>query len=123
MKTRWLFRVSVLAFVAALAFAAPAHADDDGDRGSHDGSQTESERDDDGDHDLAHELVERGEIRALQDILGVVAEVQPGKVVSVRLDRDGGRWVYALKVVTPGGTRIKVKLDDASLAILDAERQ
>lgn len=89
--------------------------DGGGGGGSDDGGASFSDEDDD--HDLARDLVGSGKIRPLNDIVRSLAARVPGRVVGVRLTRAGGRWVYAFRLVTPEGTRMKVEVDAATMAI------
>ena len=67
--------------------------------------------DSDGDHDLARELYERGEIKSLGDILGIVEALDPGDVVSVDLLRLSDKWVYRLQIIASDGRRATVDVD------------
>ena len=91
--------VTGLGFVA-LAAPAPARADD---------------------QDRARQAVERGEIRPLDEVLKAARSAVPGEVVKLDLKRDDGRWLYELKILTPEGRRHDVKIDAASLKVLDAD--
>jgi uncharacterized membrane protein YkoI len=93
----WLKLPAAIGF-AALLLAAPsiAGADDDND---------------DDDHDLARELYEHGEIRALSQILRTVGERAPGDVVAVDLVKLDNRWVYRFQVVEADGRRVIVDVD------------
>ena len=89
-----LFGLALLALVAMpLALAPLAHADDDDD------------------HDLARDLHEGGEIRALSEILREVGRSVPGEIVAVNLVSHDGSWVYRIQVVTPDGRRSVVDVD------------
>ena len=93
-------------------------ADDDKGGGSSDDRSSVSDDDGDGDdHDLARDLVAAGVIQPLGDIVRSLAAAVPGRVVGVRLDRVDDRWIYAFRLVTPDGRRIRVEVDAASGAI------
>lgn len=70
-----------------------------------------ADEDDDGDHDRARDLYERGEIKGLANILGVVHADAPGDIVAVDFIRMGDRWVYRFQVVAPDGRRRIVDVD------------
>ena len=70
-----------------------------------------ADEDGDGDHDRARDLYERGEIRGLANILGVVHADAPGDIVAVDFIRLGNRWVYRFQVVAPDGRRRIVDVD------------
>ncbi|UDL87276.1 hypothetical protein LGH82_18965 [Mesorhizobium sp. PAMC28654] len=67
--------------------------------------------DDDGDHDRARDLYERGEIKGLSNILGVVRAEAPGDIVAIDFIRIGARWVYRFQVVDTDGRRRIVDVD------------
>ena len=70
-----------------------------------------ADEDDDGDHDRARDLYERGEIKDLSNILGVVHAEAPGDIVAVDFIQIGDRWVYRFQVVAPDGRRRIVDVD------------
>ncbi|WP_375464621.1 PepSY domain-containing protein [uncultured Methylobacterium sp.] len=75
----------------------------------------------DGDQDRARAALERGEIRPLDEVLRAVRALVPGDVVALDLEREEGRWRYKLKILTPAGKRRAVKVDAASLKLLDGD--
>ena len=75
----------------------------------------------DGDQDRARAAVERGEIRPLGEVLAAARTVVPGEVIKLKLEREDGRWVYELKILTPQGRRRELEIDARSLAILGEE--
>ena len=86
---------------AALVAGVPARADDD--------------------QDVARQAVERGEIRPLDEVLKAASAAVPGEVVKLELKRDDGAFRYKLKILTPQGRRREVKIDAATLKILETE--
>jgi uncharacterized membrane protein YkoI len=74
--------------------------------------------DDDGDHDRARELYEHGDIRALHDILRIVAASVPGDIVSVNLVPDGDRWIYRFQIVEATGRRTTLDVDARAAEVL-----
>src|SRR5690606_14432312 len=52
----------------------------------------------DRDHIEARELLRRGEILPLNQILQIVQRRVPGDVIDVELERDDGVWEYEIKV-------------------------
>lgn len=97
-----MFRsVLIAAFLAVAAHAAPAMADSDQDR--------------------ARAALERGEIRPLDQVLAAARQAVPGDVVSVGLKRKKDRWYYKLKVLTPAGKRAEIRVDAATLAIIEVD--
>lgn len=87
-----------------LLLAAPAFADGD-------------------EHDLARRALEAGEILPLADILNAATSARPGRVIEVELDRDDGRWLYELELVTPDGRLYEMEIDAATGNILEIERE
>jgi uncharacterized membrane protein YkoI len=92
--------------LAALVLAAPLFA------------VPAARAEDDGDHDLARDLYEQGQIRALSDILGAVAAQAPGDVVGVEIVRAGARWVYRVQVVAADGQRRTIDVDAGAGVVL-----
>lgn len=70
------------------------------------------------DHIEARELLKRGEIVPLAQILDVVAKRVPGDVIEVELEREDGLWEYKVKVLTPTGRVRKLYLDARNGAVL-----
>ncbi|WP_336490283.1 PepSY domain-containing protein [Methylobacterium nigriterrae] len=69
----------------------------------------------------AREALERGEIRPLDQVLRVARERVPGEVVKVELEREDGRWVYEIKILTESGKRREVEIDANSLEVLEVD--
>jgi len=80
-----------------------------------------AEVDDDGDHDRARDLYERGEIKGLSNILGVVRAAAPGDIVAVDFIRIGERWVYRFQVVAADGRRRIVDVDAGAGVLMRGE--
>jgi uncharacterized membrane protein YkoI len=87
-----------------LCLAVPAVADGDG-------------------HDRARRALEAGEILPLSEILRVATALRPGRVIEVELDRDDGRWLYELELVSPQGRLYEMEIDAATGEILATERE
>ncbi len=75
----------------------------------------------DDDQDRARRALQAGEIRPLEQVLAAQRRALPGEVIGVELDRDDGRWVYELKILTPNGDRRELELDARDLTILDID--
>jgi uncharacterized membrane protein YkoI len=71
--------------------------------------------------DRARQALERGEIRPLDQVLAAARKALPGDVVKIELDRDDGRWIYEIKVLTAGGERREVEIDAKSLHVLEID--
>lgn len=90
------------ALVAGVLAAAPALASDRAD------------------HDRARAALQAGEILPLTTVLQRVALEHPGQVLEVELEREGGRWVYEIKLLQTGGGLLKLEVDAASAQVLKA---
>jgi uncharacterized membrane protein YkoI len=75
------------------------------------------------DHDLARRALEAGEILPLADILAAAEATRPGRVIEVELERDDGRWIYELELVSPEGRLYEMEIDAASGTVLEIERE
>jgi len=103
---------------AVLVFGADTVlADGHGGR-EHNTRHSHHDDDDDHDHDRARQAVVRGEIKPLAEILTRLAKDLPGRVIGVDLEREGGRYVYELTVVSADGRVREVNVDARSAVIL-----
>lgn len=73
------------------------------------------------DHDRARRALEAGEILPLSDILTAAAAVRPGRVIEIELDREDGRWVYDLDLLTPEGQLYEIEINAQTGAVIDIE--
>ena len=74
-----------------------------------------------GDHERALQALREGEVRPLTDILDEVHDTVAGEVIEVELEREDGRYVYELKILTPSGRLVEVQVDAATGAVLEIE--
>ncbi|GAB3546888.1 hypothetical protein GCM10027343_25410 [Noviherbaspirillum agri] len=63
------------------------------------------------DHDRARQALQAGEVLPLKAVLERVEQDYPGQVMEVELEREGGRWVYEIKILRTGGSLLKLKVD------------
>ena len=70
------------------------------------------------DHVAARELLRRGEILPLDQILDVAQRRVPGDVIEVELEHEDDGWEYEVKVLTPTGHVRKVTLNARNGAVL-----
>ena len=110
---------SLLLAAFALALSATPGWSEDRSSGGEGGSYQSGHRED---HDEARDLVSKGNIRPLPEVLRAVQSHVSGEVIDVRLRSKDLRWIYFCKVVTPAGWRVVVAIDAATLAILEGER-
>lgn len=87
--------VLLVALVALVAGAVPAIAGGHGTR----------------DQDDIRRAVERGEIRPLTDLLGIVRSKLPGEITGVEIERQNGQWIYEFHVVDKQGRLVDVHVD------------
>jgi uncharacterized membrane protein YkoI len=76
----------------------------------------------DGDHDRARAAVQAGEVLPLPAVLERLKRSHPGQVLELELEREGGQWVYEVKLLAPDGQLLKLLLDARTGAVL-AERR
>jgi len=91
MCLKHLRKLFAIAF-AAIALTVVAHADS-------------------GEHDQVRRAVERGEIRALADILVAVRDKLPGEIAGVEVEHEDGRWIYEFRVIDAKGRLFEVYVD------------
>jgi uncharacterized membrane protein YkoI len=75
------------------------------------------------DHDRARRAMEAGEILPLSQILKVAHAARPGRVIELELERDDGRWIYELELVTPQGRLYEMEIDAATGTVLEIEHE
>jgi len=97
-------RSFIISALAAAVLGRAAHADDDDD-----------------DDDRARDAVRAGEIRPLGEILAAVEREFVGEVVKVELDRDDGRWIYEIRLLTRRGAVLKLVYDARHAVLIGAE--
>jgi len=73
------------------------------------------------DHDRARAALQAGDILPLSSILDAAVAERPGRVIEVELEREVGRWVYELELLSPNGQLYEMELDAATGRILDIE--
>jgi uncharacterized membrane protein YkoI len=66
---------------------------------------------DDEDHELARRLLEDGRIRPLVEIIEAVRAKVPGEILEIEFDTESGRYIYKLKLLSPGGQVQEVEVD------------
>lgn len=71
----------------------------------------------DDDHYQARAALLAGDIHPLSDVLNVVAQRYPGRVIEVELEREHEQWVYEIKMVSPKGALIKLEVNATDLSV------
>jgi uncharacterized membrane protein YkoI len=102
-------RESLLALGLLFAGGRAAAAEDD----DHD--------DDDNDYEEALRALQQGQVKPLSDIIEKVQKQLGGDVIGVEFERDGGRYVYEIKIVGPDGRLREVYVDAMTAVILSDE--
>lgn len=70
------------------------------------------------DHVEARQLLQRGEILPLAQILATAQRRVPGDVIEVELEREDSGWEYKVKVLTPTGLVRKITLNARNGAVI-----
>ncbi|MBN9430184.1 MAG: PepSY domain-containing protein [Burkholderiales bacterium] len=78
---------------------------------------------DDHDHERARRALQAGELLPLDEILKRVRKAQPGEVLEVELEREDGRWIYELKLLSRDGATIKLDVDGRDGSVLRTKRR
>lgn len=79
--------------------------------------------DDRRDHDRARAVVRAGEALPLQEVLEKVQRSHPGELLEVELEREGGRWIYELKLLQSGGSLLRLDVDAKTAAVLRSRQR
>lgn len=72
----------------------------------------------DSDHDRARAAVQAGQVLPLKTVLERLEREHPGQVLEVELEPEGGRWVYEVRLLQPGGRLVKLELDAGTGTLL-----
>ncbi len=72
-----------------------------------------------GDHNRARDAVRQQQIRPLGEVLAAVQGRYPGRVMDVQL--DSGRFVYLVKLLSPGGRVQVISVDARTARILSVQ--
>lgn len=65
----------------------------------------------DSDHERARAALLAGEVRPLTEVLEQVNRSHPGQVLEVELEREGGRWVYQIKLLQADRRVLRLEVD------------
>ncbi|TCP44178.1 PepSY domain-containing protein [Rhodovulum marinum] len=80
-----------------------------------------ADRDDDRDHDRARDALARGEILPLHTILPGLQDRFGGRLLEVELEREDGRMVYEVELITARGRILEIVVDAATGRVLETE--
>jgi len=110
--------VASLLLGACLGIAGPALAD----RDDHDDDRGyEHDQEHKRDHERARGALERGEVLPLSRIIEIARADTGGRIIEVEFERDDGRWIYELELLTPGGRLVEMEIDGATGRILERD--
>ena len=73
------------------------------------------------DSDRARELLTKGEILSLSDILARVSSQVPGKILEIKLEEKNGEVVYEIEFLAEDGVVMEMYLDAKTAKILSIE--
>ncbi|MBF0267307.1 MAG: PepSY domain-containing protein [Alphaproteobacteria bacterium] len=68
--------------------------------------------------DEAREAVKKGDIRPLSDAIAKAESAYQGHLLDAELEREDGKYVYEIKMMTKEGWRRKLYLDAQTLEIM-----
>ena len=77
----------------------------------------------DGDHERARMLFQSGEILPLEQILKLVRKHHSGHLLEAELERENGRYVYEIELLSPDGEVWELQLDAVSGELLETEEE
>lgn len=75
------------------------------------------------DHDRARAAMQAGQVLPLATLLERLQRSHPGQVLELELEREGGRWVYEVKLLQAGGRLLKLELDAGSGQVLGTRQR
>jgi uncharacterized membrane protein YkoI len=70
---------------------------------------------------LARAALQRGEIMPIAKVLGMASRHVPGDIVEVELERENGRFIYEVKILSSNGRLREVELDARTGALVKIE--
>ena len=77
----------------------------------------------DADPEQVRAATESGKIKPLSDILNVVSQKVPGKILDVQVDNDGSPWLYRIKVRGQKGDVTSVTVNAETGRIMEIKGQ
>ncbi len=107
--------------VAGREFAAPSLQNDDSGLRL---AQRERRKGKRRDHDRARDAVGSGDVLPLRKIMARVGRNYPGRLLDAELGRNGqGRWIYRLKLLSPGDRVRHLSVDARTGQVLGGGRR
>ena len=74
------------------------------------------------DADTVRRLRAQGLILPLDAVLAAARRHRPGRVLDVALEREGGRYVYAVQILDARGVVWEVELDATDASLVETEK-
>jgi len=74
------------------------------------------------DHDVAYNLLQKGEILPLEKILQINHDNMPGKVLEVELERENKQLIYEIEVLNEQGVVWEYKIKAKTGKIIQKEQ-
>lgn len=71
------------------------------------------------DHDVALRALARQEILPLETVLSEVRKTVSGEIVGVELERNGGVWLYEIKIIAPGDNMVEAVVDARTARVVE----
>ncbi len=75
------------------------------------------------DHERARAAVQAGQVLPLPALLQRLQRTHPGQVLELELERDGGRWMYEVKLLQADGQLLKLDVDAATGQVLQVKQK
>lgn len=67
--------------------------------------------------------MEAGQVLPLPTLLERLRRTHPGQVLELEFERDGGRWIYEIKLLQANGQLLKLDVDAATAQVLQVKRK
>lgn len=78
---------------------------------------------DHGDHELARQALQQGQVLPLRQVLDRVEREYQGQVLKIEFERDGGRYLYEIRLLQADGRLAKLKVDAVDGRVLKIKRK
>ncbi|MDP1899268.1 MAG: PepSY domain-containing protein [Rubrivivax sp.] len=75
------------------------------------------------DQERARAAVQAGEVLPFSTLLERLQRTHPGQVLELELEREGGRWIYEVKLLQSNGQLLKLELDAGTGQVLEVKRK
>jgi uncharacterized membrane protein YkoI len=72
-------------------------------------------------YEEARRLTESGTILPLEDLMRTIQAQQPGRILELELEHEGGRYLYEIEILDKQGAVWEFKVDAATGEIIERE--